>query len=74
MSASIGMFGGARVQYHLRQVCVALNMLPLNRPEVFIGNADTKFDKDGNLTDERTKSSISRLLKALVESVESKNG
>ena len=41
---------------------------------MFIGNADTKFDKDGNLTDERTKSSISRLLKALVESVESKNG
>jgi len=72
MSASIGMLGGARVQYHLRQVCVALNLQVLNKPEVFIANANTKFDENGNLTDERTKSAIARLVKALVESVESK--
>jgi len=72
MSASTGMLGGARVQYHLRQVLVALNLRTLNKPEVFITNADTKFDKDGRLLDERTRNSISRLVTALVQSVESK--
>jgi chromate reductase len=67
MSASLGMLGGARVQYHLRQVCVALNLMALNKPEVFIGNAATKFDESGNLTDERSKKAIEGLLKALVK-------
>jgi chromate reductase len=69
MSASIGWLGGARVQYHLRQVCGALNMLPLNRPEVFIGNAQEKFDEEGNLIDQRTQRFIRRLLEALVQRV-----
>ncbi|MFA7672716.1 MAG: NAD(P)H-dependent oxidoreductase [Clostridia bacterium] len=67
MSASPSMFGGARVQYHLRQVCVALNMITLNKPEVFIANAEKKFDEAGNLTDERAKKAIEGLLKALVQ-------
>lgn len=67
MSASPGMLGGARVQYHLRQVCVSVNLMPLNKPEVFIAKANTKFDEEGNLIDERTKKSIERLLKALVQ-------
>lgn len=67
MSASPSIFGGSRVQYHLRQVCVRVNLFPLNQPEVFIMKADTKFDKDGNLTNETTKNSISKLLEALVD-------
>jgi len=70
MSASTGRLGGSRVQYHLRQVCVSLNLIPLNRPEVFISHANTKFDEEGNLVDEKTKNSITRLLKALIENVE----
>ncbi|KLU60974.1 FMN-dependent NADPH-azoreductase [Peptococcaceae bacterium CEB3] len=69
LSASTGMFGGARAQYHLRQVCVGLNLLPLNKPEVFIMRANTKFDEVGNLTDEFTRQAISRLLQALVDSL-----
>ena len=65
MSASTGMFGGARAQYHLRQVCVRLNILLLNQPEVFIANAATKFDEKGELIDERTRNSITKLLKLL---------
>lgn len=34
MSASQGMLGGARAQYHLRQTFVSLNIHPVNRPEV----------------------------------------
>jgi chromate reductase len=33
MGASPGAFGTARAQYHLRQMLVFLNMLPINRPE-----------------------------------------
>lgn len=67
MSASPSIFGGARVQYHLRQVCVGLNILVLNKPEVFITKADTKFDLDGKLINEKSRNSISKLLKALVD-------
>jgi chromate reductase len=69
MSASPGMFGGARAQYHLRQVCVILNLLVLNKPEVFIMSAHTKFDQAGNLTDDFTRKAITNLLEALVEKV-----
>ena len=65
MSASIGMIGGARAQYHLRQMFVYLNMYPLNRPEVIIPHAADKFDSAGNLTDQHTKEKIQELLKSL---------
>jgi chromate reductase len=69
MSVSAGMLGGARVQYHLRQVCVSLNLFPLNQPEVFIAAAHTKFDASGNLVDEQAKKLIAKLLAALVAKV-----
>lgn len=72
MSASPGMLGGARVQYHLRQVCVSLNLIPLSKPEVFIAGVNTKFDEADNLADERTKKAIEALLKALVQNVKTK--
>ena len=39
LGASMGMFGTARAQHHLRQVCVFLDMHPLNKPEGLIGQA-----------------------------------
>ena len=66
MGAYIGGFGTARAQYHLRQILVFLNMFPLNQPEVMIGNAVAHFDQAGNLTDEKTKDHIRRLLGSLV--------
>jgi chromate reductase len=44
-----------------------LNVFPVNRPEVMIGNAPQRFDADGNLTDETTKDYIRQLLRNLVE-------
>ena len=67
MGASPGMLGTARAQYHLRQTCVFVNMLPLNRPEVMIANAASKFDGQGRLTDATTKEFITKLLVALGE-------
>ncbi|NLY71754.1 MAG: hypothetical protein GX076_08795 [Clostridiales bacterium] len=69
MSASPSMLGGARVQYHLRQVCVSLNLIPVNKPEVFISNADKKFDENGVLVDEMTKRVIKDLINALIDKI-----
>ena len=69
MSASPGMLGGARVQYHLRQVCVGLDLKTLNKPEVFISRANKKFNEDGEITDDYTQRAIAKLLAALVDSV-----
>jgi chromate reductase len=66
MGASIGTIGTARAQYHLRQIMVFLDMFPINQPEVMIGNAASRFDKDGNLTDETTKALIRKLIANLV--------
>ena len=60
-SASQGPLGGARVQYDVRRILVQLWGLVLPRPEVFIGAAQTKFDKEGKLTDEATKKFLSDL-------------
>lgn len=65
MGASIGMFGTARAQYHLRQIFVYLNMYALNRPEVMIPSAADKFDATGNLVDEDTRKRIKELMLAL---------
>ncbi|MGD9616971.1 MAG: NADPH-dependent FMN reductase [Alphaproteobacteria bacterium] len=65
MGASIGMIGTARAQYDLRRSCVFLDMHPLNRPEVMIGQAQNRFDADGNLTDDATKGFIRDLMESL---------
>jgi chromate reductase len=66
MSASTGMLGGARAQYHLRQTFVFLDMHPVNKPEVIVTFAGEKIDEQGNLTDETTKKIIEQLLESLV--------
>ena len=65
MSASTGMLGGSRAQYHLRQMCVFLDMHPVNKPEVFVTFAGQKFDEEGRLTDEKTLEFIKALMSSL---------
>lgn len=66
MSASEGMLGGARAQYHLRQTLISLNMHPLNRPEVIVSQIGEKIDADGKVVDEKTRKKIGKVLEALV--------
>ena len=66
MSASVGMLGGARAQYHLRQIFVYLNMYTINGPEVIVTFAQDKFDANGNLVDENTQMFVRQLLQNLV--------
>ena len=65
MGASMGLLGTVRAQMHLRHSMVFLNMHPVNKPEVMIGQAQNKFDASGNLTDEAAKGLIRDLLAAL---------
>lgn len=67
MGASMGALGTARAQYHLRQIGVFLNLHFVNKPEVMIGAAHTKFDAEGNLTDETTRTFIQQLVESLVK-------
>jgi chromate reductase len=72
MSASQGMLGGARAQFHLRQSFVFLNGMVLNRPEVMIAFANKRFDDDGKLTDEPTREIIGKLVAALTAAAQQK--
>ena len=65
MGASMGVHGTSRAQLHLRQTMIFLNMLPVNKPEVMIPQAQNKFDAQGNLTDAVTKQFIADLMVAL---------
>ena len=67
ISVSTGMLGGARAQYHLRQIFVCLDMYPVNKPEVFVNFAAQKFDAQGKYLDETGREVIRVLLKTLVD-------
>ena len=64
MGAAGGM-GSSRSQYHLRQVCVFLNLHPLNKPEVFSNAFTNSFDATGQLVDEKIQQLIQQQLAAL---------
>jgi chromate reductase len=69
-SASQGLLGGARAQYHLRQVMVFVEALVLNKPEVFVASVQTKVEPShGELTDEPTRNLIRQQLEAFVSFV-----
>ena len=65
MGASPGPVGTARMQYDLRKILVYMNTFTVNKPEVFIGNAQSKFNPQGELTDEATAKFITDLLVSL---------
>ena len=73
MSASTGMLGGARVQYHLRQSCVFVNLIAMNRPEVMITKAADKFGANGKLTDEATRKVVTNFMKSFGDWVDRQN-
>jgi len=58
-SASPSTLGGARAQYHLRQMLVFLDAFVFNKPEIMVTFANTKIDEArGEVTDEPTRELI----------------
>jgi chromate reductase, NAD(P)H dehydrogenase (quinone) len=62
-SVTPGPVGGARMQYDLRKILGQLWGHVLPKPEVFVGNAASKFS-NGVLTDETTRKFLTELLVA----------
>jgi chromate reductase, NAD(P)H dehydrogenase (quinone) len=70
-SASTGPVGGARMQYHLRQVLGGLDALVLNKPEIFIANGKSKVDEEKReLSDEVTRGFIRQQLANFAKFIE----
>src|SRR4051812_1250629 len=58
-SCAGGLLGGARMQYHLRQMLTSIEAATLIRPEVFVNFSAKKFDeKTLELTDQPTKDMV----------------
>lgn len=65
LSATQGPVGGARNQYELRKILGGLEAMVLNKPEVFIGMCQNRFDEQGELTDATTRKFIADQMLAL---------
>lgn len=65
LMGSGGGMGTSRAQYHLRQVCVFIDVHPLNKPEVFANAFAGGFDAGGNPTDPKIQDGIKAQLAAL---------
>ena len=57
--------GTSRAQYHLRQVCVYLDLHLLNKPELFSNAFTPAFDDNGNVQDEALVKQVSALMQAM---------
>ncbi|HEX2684123.1 MAG TPA: NAD(P)H-dependent oxidoreductase [Ferruginibacter sp.] len=62
MGATTGKWGTARMQLAFLPVFNTLKMQHLNKFEVFVSMAESKFDKDGNLTDADTREILKKHL------------
>ena len=62
-----GGMGTSRAQYHLRQVCVYLDLHPLNKPEVFANAFGGGFDVSGNVTDPALLGQVAAQMAALAD-------
>ncbi|HEY6753135.1 MAG TPA: NADPH-dependent FMN reductase [Pseudolabrys sp.] len=67
-SCSQGPLGGARMQYHWRMSMIFLKAFIFGTPEVFVGNAASKFDKDTlELKDQPTRDAVKTQLAAFAK-------
>ena len=57
-STASGSTGGARALYDLRKTLVYSDAVVMNKHEVLIGANYSKFDKEGNLIDEKSRKAV----------------
>lgn len=67
MGAATGMFGAVRAQLALRQVFAGTHNPVVNRPEITVPFAESKFDAQGRLTDQATRVIIKQSLQAFAD-------
>jgi chromate reductase len=67
-SCSTGILGGARMQYHWRMSMTFVKAFIFGTPEVFVSQAQNKFDKDSlELKDQPTKDMVKTHLAAFAK-------
>jgi chromate reductase len=66
----MGPLGGSRMQYHMRMALTYLNAFTFGTPEVIVGMAQNKFDKDLKLTDEQTRNFVKQQLAGFAKFIE----
>jgi chromate reductase len=70
-SCSTGILGGARMQYHWRMSMTFLKAYIFGTPEVFVSQAQNKFDKGTlELTDQATKDMVKLQLAAFAKFIQ----
>ena len=65
MSAAAGRAGGERTQFALRLMMMPFRPLILQGPEVLIADARNAFDEEGNLKNERSRTTLAELMDEL---------
>lgn len=73
-SVSVGPISGFGANHHLRQSLVFLDMPPLQQPEIYIGNASTRFDEAGKLKDESTRKLLANFAEAFGKWIDKLHG
>lgn len=66
---SSGVYGTVRMQPHLRQVLAHLNVILAPDPQITIGPATERFNADGSLKDDKTRTYIKTLIEKSLQLV-----
>jgi len=64
ISVSPSAIGGFGANHHLRQSMVFLNVVMMQQPEAYVGNAAKLFDEQDNITNDDTKKFLEKFLQA----------
>lgn len=67
LGATVGPWGTRLAQAALRQSLMACGALVMPTPQIYLRNAADAFNSDGNLTDERTRASLTSFLASFRE-------
>ena len=70
VSVSPGQYGAFGANHHLRQSLVFLNVPCMQMPEAYIGDVANKFDKQGELSDAKTREVLQKFMTAYAAWVE----
>ena len=70
VSVSPGAIGGFGANHHLRQSFVFLDVLPMQQPEAYVGNAAKLFGDDGGIVVPETREFMGKFLAAFAQWIE----
>ncbi len=74
VSISVGGIGGFGANHHLRQSLVFLNVLTLQQPEAYVGNAGTLFDAEGRVTNKDSEAFLRQFANAFDQWIDKLRG